>query len=528
MGKERKVEDDGSQPTAPSGWMTRRYIFALSMIAVLALSAYTAFEMLVTQHEKTLAVVNVSGRQRMLSQRSALYAERLVRETCPMTTDQCLRTLEEATALLASSHLGLTRGSEAMGLPEEMSETVRALYYDGAPSLDDRMRRFIQALRVIAQDPAGDAAQEAYTLVVTESSGPLLQSLDAMVLQYQVEGETAFDRLHMLETGVMLLTLMTLLLEAALIFQPMVRQIRRQFDQLGLVTSALRRSRDHLEDMVSQRTRDIDLARQDAERANLSKSRFLAAAGHDLMQPLEAAVMYTGVLGRQIETPKGQKAVAELKNAHQAMNRLIRSVLEISKLEAGVVQPQTERFALNDLLDQLVREYRPRATEKDLELRLVPTSAVVETDPALLERVLRNLLSNAVRYTRTGRVLVGVRHGASAGLPAPVDVSGAENDAARYWGVAVTVADTGPGIPASETTRIFEEFTQLDTDDRDRSEGLGLGLAIVDRLSRLLGLHVSVQSIPDHGTAFTVHLPRKAPPARPPATGTLPELSSPA
>ncbi|MCF8483122.1 MAG: type IV pili methyl-accepting chemotaxis transducer N-terminal domain-containing protein [Rhodospirillum sp.] len=491
------VSDPPSPPksapplAAPSAWMTRRYGLALAVIALLALSAYGSFELLIAQHERTLAVVNVSGRQRMLSQRSTLFAERLVMGHCPRALEASRAALGEAVDLFETSHQGLTRGSAALNLPDEMSEVVSALYFTGTPSLNDRITAFIANLRVILTSPApgldDPTVAEAYRRVVADSSGPLLTDLDELVFVYQKEGEATFTRLHRLETGVLALTLATLLLEVLLIFRPMVGHIRGQFEQLNRMTQALRASKDTLEEQVARRTGEIDQARREAVRANISKSKFLAAAGHDLLQPLEAAVMYTGMIGRAAESEKTKRAVAELKASHAAMSRLIRAVLELSKLEAGVVTPKPEPFTLGPLLETLAREFQATAGAKGLELRVVPTALSVETDPLLLERILRNLLSNALRYTQEGGVLLGVRH--------------------RSDGLVIQVWDTGVGIAEADRHRIFEEFTQLELEDRDRSEGLGLGLAIVDRLARLMGLDLSLRSTPGRGTVFSVHLP---------------------
>ncbi|MBK1664647.1 histidine kinase [Rhodospirillum rubrum] len=475
------------------GWMTRRYLLALSLIALLALSGYLAFDKLATQHDRTLGLVNISGRQRMLSQRTALYAERLVRDDCPEPVEVCHRILREATDLLEDSHGALTRGSAEMGLPVEKSPEIAALYFDGAPSLDQRMTDYLAALRqILTATRTGDdaLALDAYRRVVRESSGPLLDDLDRLVARHQSEGEAALEHLDRAESAILVLTLLTLLLEIVLIFRPMVTQIHRQFADLDQMTAALRRSRDGLEGIVEQRTADIDRARAEAVKANHSKSRFLAAVGHDLMQPLEGAMMYAGALGRQTETDKARQAVAELKNAHQAMNRLIRSILEISKLESGVVEPLPRVFALDPLLDQLVGEFQPQAQAKGLRLRRVWTSARLETDPLLLERILRNLLTNALRHTHKGGIVVGVRR--------------------RANGLVIAVADSGIGIAAQNLGRIFEEFIQIDGGQLDRSEGLGLGLAIVDRLSRLLGLDVSVRSRLGKGTVFSLHIPSGA------------------
>ena len=468
--------------------MTRRYAMALTVIAALACAAYGAFEMLIAQQENTGAVVNVSGRQRMLSQRSALFVERMLRAVSTKQYNEFSRKLRETTNLMEASHMALVNGDERLGLPAEMSEKVYAMYFEGEWPLDKQMRTYVSALRTVLSMPYEDmrpGVQEVRYILST-APGRLLESLDAMVFQYQLEGEGAFKRLHWLETAVVLMTLCTLMLEAGFIFRPMVRHVQAQIDHITQISEALRQARDTLEEKVVQRTRELKEAKEAAEQANTAKSKFLAAAGHDLLQPLEAMGMFMGMLRRQVEGPKGLALIEDLKAAQKSMRRLLQSILELSKLEAGVVNAKPESVDLAPILTQLEREFKPLAADKGLTLRVLPTKAKVTTDPALIERVLRNLLGNAVRYTEEGGILVGCRK--------------------RGGNIRVEVYDTGPGIPEAERGRIFEEFSQLDDPNRDRSEGIGLGLAIVDRLTRLLGHEVKLTSTVGKGSRFAVRV----------------------
>ena len=192
-----------------------------------------------------------------------------------------------------------------------------------------------------------------------------------------------------------------------------------------------------------------------AERSNLEKSRFLAAASHDLRQPVLAVSLFLGLLTNEKLTAHGRYLVDNIASATAAMGHLFDALLNISRLDAGVIEPRRKWFPLNPLLEQLRAEYAPQAVQKGLSLRVRPSKAVVNSDPVLLERILRNLISNAIAHTRRGGVLVGCRH--------------------RRGGVRILVCDTGPGIPPSEQERVFWEFHQLNNPERDRSKGLGLG-----------------------------------------------------
>jgi len=469
-----------------ANWMTRRYAMALTVIAALACAAYGAFEMLVAQQENTGAVVNVSGRQRMLSQRSALFVERMLRAVTTKQYNEFARKLRESTDLMEASHKALVEGDERLGLPSEMSKKVRSMYFEGEWPLDRQMRTYVSALRTVLSMPYEDmrAGVPEIRYVLSTAPGRLLESLDAMVFQYQREGEEAFGRLHGLETAVVLLTLCTLMLEAGFIFRPMVRHVQGQINHITQISEALRHARDNLEEKVVQRTRELHEAKEAAEQANMAKSKFLAAAGHDLLQPLEAMGMFMGMLRRRVEGAKGLALIEDLKAAQKSMRRLLQSILELSKLEAGVVTAKPETVALGPILTQMEREFKPLAADKGLTLRVLPFEAKVTTDPALFERILRNLLGNAVRYTEEGGILIGCR--------------------LRGDQVRIEVYDTGPGIPEAERARIFEEFSQLEDPNRDRSEGIGLGLAIVDRLTQLLGHEVMVRSDVGKGSKFAV------------------------
>ncbi|HYH18633.1 MAG TPA: PAS domain-containing protein [Azospirillum sp.] len=247
---------------------------------------------------------------------------------------------------------------------------------------------------------------------------------------------------------------------------------------------------------VTERRRGEDAVRrasEEAERANAAKSKFLAVASHDLRQPVQSLFLFTAALADRLDGHPATPLLDNLRQSLDALKDLLDGLLDMSRLESGKIVAKPMRLKLDDLLGRLAAEYGPRARQKGLELTAVRTGAWVESDPALLERILRNLLENALRYTRRGRILLGAR---------------------RTEGrLRVEVWDTGVGIPADQLDVIFEEFTQLD--DSHGSRGLGLGLAIVKRLARLLGHPVSVRSAPGRGSAFALEVPRVAAPELP-------------
>jgi PAS domain S-box-containing protein len=228
------------------------------------------------------------------------------------------------------------------------------------------------------------------------------------------------------------------------------------------------------------------LAMEEAERANRAKSRFLAAASHDLRQPLAGLALYIAAVENKLAKTDGQ-LVSGMKNCVATLSEMLSHLLDLSKLDAGVVLPKVENFELDTVLQKVVSSFMPAARAKGLELRYAGCGFIGSTDPVLFQRLIGNLVDNAIRYTEKGAVLIGCRR--------------------RQGKVWVEVWDTGIGIPEDKTGEIFEEFKQLGNEERNRAKGTGLGLAIVAKMATLLGLQVRVRSRVGKGSVFSVELP---------------------
>lgn len=239
--------------------------------------------------------------------------------------------------------------------------------------------------------------------------------------------------------------------------------------------------------------RRLELARLGSENANKAKSKFLAAASHDLRQPLHAIGMFLSALEDRRRKDTAEEAEGDLRiinnisDSLEALRSLLNALLDISKLDAGVMKAEPCTIQLRPLFERLVKQYEARASEKGLKLKYFCPNLAVHSDPVLLERVLSNLISNAVRYTSEGGVLIGARRRGNV--------------------VRVQVTDTGVGIPQDRIKDIFVEFQQLENPARDRRRGLGLGLAIVDRVLALLDHEIEVSSVLDKGSTFALSLP---------------------
>ncbi|TLX21422.1 response regulator [Thermomonas fusca] len=254
--------------------------------------------------------------------------------------------------------------------------------------------------------------------------------------------------------------------------------------------AGLMRVNETLEQRVAERTALLETAKREAEHANDAKSRFLAAIGHDLLQPLHAAHLFTDTLQQRGE-PAQRELARHIGSALDSTTDLLTTLLDMSRLEAGGLVPEPRAFPLADVLDPLVAQFRVLAELRGLALEFVPTRVWIRSDPQLLRRVLQNFLANALRYTASGRVLLGVRRSGE--------------------GLRIEVHDTGPGIDAAGREAIFEEFRR---GDDAPGQGLGLGLAIARRIARLLDSDVSLRSTLGRGSIFAIDVPR-APVAQP-------------
>ena len=261
---------------------------------------------------------------------------------------------------------------------------------------------------------------------------------------------------------------------------------------------ALKETNIYLEQRVRERTQELQVineqmlkAKSVAEQANQSKTRFLAAASHDLLQPLNAARLFTSALSGKSVDRETSELIQHIDSSLGAAEEIISTLLDISKLDAGALEPDITVFPVNDLLRHLATEFSAIAKDQGLELHVVPSSAWVRSDAKLLRRAVQNFLSNAIRYCDSGRILMGCR---------------------RLKGfLRIEIWDTGPGMSEEQLTHIFEEFRRFQH-GQDK-KGLGLGLAIVDRISGMLNHPVTVQSIQGKGSVFGITVPLTAPEA---------------
>ena len=258
------------------------------------------------------------------------------------------------------------------------------------------------------------------------------------------------------------------------------QNILERQDELGRMARSFNRLK---EDLWEQGV-GLQNAKEDADRANKAKSVFLASASHDLRQPLNAMQMYIAALKTKVNDEEVLKIIEDINSVSASTARLLNALLDVSELEVGAIKPRYEEFPINNIFTSIFQSFSPLAKDKGLQFRIVPSSIFVKSDPDLLERILGNFMSNAIRYTQSGSVMIGCRR--------------------RDNMVSIEVWDTGCGISDNQMSSIFEDFYQIENKERDRSKGLGLGLALAKRLSISLNHKIESKSWLGSGSCFSV------------------------
>ena len=303
-----------------------------------------------------------------------------------------------------------------------------------------------------------------------------------------------------------LIELGTLSLLVTIVLLVGAQLVRRQIREMGAMTDELAASHNHQEDRIRAATAELAGEKDAAERANEAKSRFLAAASHDLRQPLHALSLFAADLQRQVRSgvlhEQGRLA-EQIAASTRILGELLDSLLDLSRLDVAGIKPEIHSFALNPIFERLNNSFRRAAADRNQTLRFRPTRLWLASDPVMIERIIANLISNALRYTPVGgHILVAARRRGDA--------------------VQLEVRDNGIGIAASHQAAIYTEFYQIGNEAREQDRGLGLGLSIVDRLARALSIKINLLSRVGEGTKFTLLLPAGQPLSQNPAENQSP------
>ena len=338
--------------------------------------------------------------------------------------------------------------------------------------------RFLGASEIVIEDirsaisERGEKTSGDLTLIKNLVLGLLLLSSLIAVMTFIYINKTVLNRLDQLRRS--------MLTHAGGENQPIDTSGNDELAEMAI-------SLGYFVDAIHTREESLLDARDEAEKANVAKTKFLAAASHDLRQPLQALNLFVFALDGKEDSPEKKEIIALIRNSLDSLKELLNTLLDISKLEAGVVHPQVRDFSISSVMERIATEMEPVAWKHNLQIRCIPSSANVHSDPLLLETILRNLIDNAIKYAEGGKVIVGCRH--------------------RKDELRVEVWDSGPGIADDQKDLIFNDFYQIDNEARVRSQGLGLGLSIVQRLSKLLDHEIGFSSVIGRGTGFWISIP---------------------
>ncbi len=483
---QRKQKTDKVQ-FSPIRWLTFFYVLALSSIAILSITGQVLIQFSLIKQSHDSRVINIAGRQRMLSQRLTKAALVIHFDREKSQLQERINELGFVVDLWERSHRGLQFGNEELGLPGVNSQQVTKMF----KQIETNHQTMIFAAKEILSSMA-QANQESTTKPditpfikqILSAEPVFLEGMDRIVFQYDKEAKNRVEKLKKIELILLGLTLLVLLLEGTLIFNPIVRRIRMAFMELK-----------NAEQEARQNALELAEAQKAAEAANQSKSEFLATMSHEIRTPMTGVISYTELALRTHLTKEQHNYLNKIRASSKALLGIINDILDFSKIGAGRLNIEKVDFNLGQFLEDLTDFFAGKAVEKGIELITVKERDVPNLligDVLRLRQVLVNLIDNSLKFTSIGEV--------------SIHIACTEKTDNRTR-LCFSVKDTGIGILQENIEKLFSPFTQADSSTTRIFGGTGLGLSICKQIVNLMGGEIMAESEPGRGSAFSFTLP---------------------